>query len=120
MMDSVQYDFSYMFYYSERPGTLAAKKLPDDVPLETKKRRLQEIIEKQNQLSLMRNQRDIGRVQEILIEGQSKRSAAQLKGRNSANKVVIVPSKGLTVGDYVWVRITDCSSATLFGEVIDR
>ncbi|WP_154852841.1 tRNA (N6-isopentenyl adenosine(37)-C2)-methylthiotransferase MiaB [Cyclobacterium xiamenense] len=120
MMDLVQYDFSYMFYYSERPGTLAAKKLPDDVPLEIKKRRLQEIIEKQNQLSLMRNQRDIGRVQEILIEGQSKRSAAELKGRNSANKVVIVPSQGLAVGDYVQVRITDCSSATLFGEVIDR
>ncbi|WP_375583519.1 tRNA (N6-isopentenyl adenosine(37)-C2)-methylthiotransferase MiaB [Cyclobacterium xiamenense] len=119
MMDLVQYDFSYMFYYSERPGTLAAKKLADDVPLETKKRRLQEIIEKQNQLSLMRNQRDIGTVQEILIEGQSKRSAEQLKGRNSANKVVIVAAGGLQIGDYVQVRITDCSSATLFGEVTD-
>lgn len=119
MMDLVQYDFSYMFYYSERPGTLAAKKLADDVPLETKKRRLQEIIEKQNQLSLMRNQRDIGTVQEVLIEGQSKRSAEQLKGRNSANKVVIVAAGGLQIGDYVQVRITDCSSATLFGEVTD-
>ncbi|MBD3627765.1 tRNA (N6-isopentenyl adenosine(37)-C2)-methylthiotransferase MiaB [Cyclobacterium sp.] len=118
MMDLVQYDFSYMFYYSERPGTLAAKKYPDDIPLPVKKRRLQEIIEKQNQLSLVRNQRDIGKEQEILIEGQSKRSADQLKGRNSANKVVIVPAGKLKVGEYVKVRITDCSSATLFGEVV--
>ncbi|NHE59377.1 tRNA (N6-isopentenyl adenosine(37)-C2)-methylthiotransferase MiaB [Cyclobacterium plantarum] len=118
MMDLVQYDFSYMFYYSERPGTLAAKKYADDIPLPVKKRRLQEIIEKQNQLSLVRNQRDIGKEQEILIEGQSKRSADQLKGRNSANKVVIVSAGKLKVGDYVKVRITDCSSATLFGEVV--
>ncbi len=120
MMDLVQYDFSYMFYYSERPGTLAAKKLADDVPLEIKKRRLQEIIEKQSHLSLIRNQRDVGKIQEILIEGQSKRSAEQLKGRNSANKVVIVPRGHLKIGEYTNVRITDCSSATLFGEVINR
>lgn len=119
LMDLVQYDFSYMFYYSERPGTLAAKKYPDDVPLETKKRRLQEIIEKQHHLSLKRNQLDIGKVQEILIEGVSKRSELQLKGRNSANKVVIVPKGNLKPGDYVNVKIIDCSSATLFGEVLD-
>ncbi|MFO7822867.1 MAG: tRNA (N6-isopentenyl adenosine(37)-C2)-methylthiotransferase MiaB [Cyclobacterium sp.] len=118
MMDLVQYDFSYMFYYSERPGTLAAKKYPDDIPLQVKKRRLQEIIARQSQLSLMRNRRDIGKEQEILIEGQSKRSAEQLKGRNSANKVVIIPAGKLKIGDYTRVRITDCSSATLFGEVV--
>ncbi|EON75800.1 tRNA-i(6)A37 methylthiotransferase [Lunatimonas lonarensis] len=118
MMDMVEYDFSYMFYYSERPGTLAAKKYADDIPLETKKRRLQEIIEKQNQLSLKRNKMDIGKSQEILIEGTSKRSPDFLKGRNTANKVVIVPKGNLGIGQYVTVKITDCSSATLFGEVV--
>lgn len=119
LMDKVYYDFSYMFYYSERPGTLAAKKYPDDVPLEIKKRRLQEIIDKQHHLSLKRNQLDIGKEQEILIEGVSKRSEVQLKGRNSANKVVIVPKGNLKPGDYVNVKIIDCSSATLFGEVVE-
>lgn len=118
MMDIVQYDFSYMFYYSERPGTLAAKKYTDDIPLAVKKRRLQEIINKQSQLSLIRNQKDIGKIQELLIEGLSKRSDEQLKGRNSANKVVIIPKGNLKIGDYVNVRITDCTPATLFGEII--
>lgn len=119
LMDIVKYDFSYMFYYSERPGTLAAKKYADDIPLEVKKRRLAEIIEKQNALSLERNKLDIGKVQEILIEGTSKRSEAQLKGRNSANKVVIITRENqLKKGDYVKVKITDCSAATLFGEII--
>jgi tRNA-2-methylthio-N6-dimethylallyladenosine synthase len=118
MMDIVQYDFSYMFYYSERPGTLAAKKYTDDIPLAVKKRRLQEIINKQSQLSLNRNQKDIGKIQELLIEGLSKRSDEQLKGRNSANKVVIIPKGNLKIGDYVNARITDCTPATLFGEII--
>src|SRR5690554_3987265 len=119
LMDIVQYDFSYMFYYSERPGTLAAKKYPDDIPLETKKRRLQEIIEKQNGLSLQRNRRDIGKTQKILVEGPSKRSEAQLKGRNSANKTVIIPKGNLKKGDYIHVKITDCTPATLFGKPLD-
>lgn len=118
LMDKVQYDFSYMFYYSERPGTLAAKKYEDDIPLETKKRRLQEIIEKQNQLSLERNRLDIGKVQKVLVEGPSKRSDEQLKGRNSANKMVIFPKGDLKKGDYVDVFITDCTAATLFGNVV--
>jgi tRNA-2-methylthio-N6-dimethylallyladenosine synthase len=118
LMDRVKYDFSYMFHYSERPGTLAAKKYNDDIPLETKKRRLAEIIEKQSALSLERNKMDIGKIQEILIEGTSKRSENQLKGRNSANKVVIIPNEGNKKGDYVKVRILDCSAATLFGEVV--
>ncbi|MEL6412783.1 MAG: TRAM domain-containing protein, partial [Bacteroidota bacterium] len=117
LMDEVQYDFAYMFYYSERPGTLAARKYPDDVPLSEKKRRLNEIIAKQRTHSLQRNQRDIGQVQEVLIEGPSKRSAEHLQGRNNANKVVIFPKGSHTKGQYVHVRIQDCTAATLFGEV---
>ncbi|WP_373523051.1 tRNA (N6-isopentenyl adenosine(37)-C2)-methylthiotransferase MiaB [Aquiflexum sp.] len=118
LMDIVQYDFSYMFFYSERPGTLAAKKYEDDIPLDIKKRRLAEIIEKQSAISLERNKLDVGKIQEILIEGKSKRSEEQLKGRNSANKVVIIPNNKFQKGDYVKVKITDCSAATLFGEVV--
>lgn len=118
LMDIVKFDFSYMFFYSERPGTLAAKKLEDDISLEVKKRRLAEIIEKQSALSFARNQLDLGKTQEILIEGESKRSAEQLKGKNSANKVVIIPRGKFQKGDYVTVKITDCTPATLFGEVI--
>lgn len=120
LMEKVRYDFSYMFYYSERPGTLAAKKYKDDVPLSTKKRRLQEIIERQNQLSLERNQLDVGKTQKVLIEGFSKRSDEQLKGRNSANKMVILPKGNIQKGDYVYVHITGCTPATLFGEPIDK
>jgi len=119
LMDQVRYDFSYMFYYSERPGTLAAKKYADDIPLEIKKRRLAEIIEKQTQLSLLRNRQDMGKTQLILIDGISKKSNEELKGRNSANKVVVVPAKGLALGDYVRVKITDCTAGTLFGEVLE-
>jgi tRNA-2-methylthio-N6-dimethylallyladenosine synthase len=118
-MDFVKYDFSYMFYYSERPGTLAAKKYADDIPLETKKRRLAEIIEKQSHISHERNRMDLGKEQIILIEGTSKKSASELRGRNSANKVVIIPGEGLELGDYVRVKITECSPATLFGEVLE-
>ncbi len=118
LMDIVQFDFSYMFYYSERPGTLAAKKYPDDIDLETKKRRLAEVIEKQAELSLKRNQLDLGKVHQILIEGKSKRSEDQMMGKNSANKVVIIPKGDFKKGDYVNVLIKDCTKATLFGEVI--
>ena len=119
LMELVKYDFSYMFYYSERPGTLAAKKYADDIPLETKKRRLAEIIEKQSQIAYDRNRLDLGKEQIILIDGTSKKSSAELKGRNSANKVVIVSDEGLKLGDFVRVRITECSPATLFGEVVE-
>ncbi|MEL7146699.1 MAG: tRNA (N6-isopentenyl adenosine(37)-C2)-methylthiotransferase MiaB [Bacteroidota bacterium] len=118
LMDYVKYDFSYMFYYSERPGTLAAKKYEDDIPLETKKRRLQEIIAKQQEISLIRNKRDIGQTQKVLIEGTSKRSEEQLQGRNTANKVVIFDKDQYQKGQYVNVEITDCSAATLFGKVV--
>jgi tRNA-2-methylthio-N6-dimethylallyladenosine synthase len=117
LMDAVRYDFSYMFYYSERPGTLAARKYKDDVTIEVKKRRLSEIIEKQRAHSLERNQRDIGKVYQVLVEGPSKRSEEYLQGRNSANKVVIFPRGACRKSQYVDVRIKDCTAATLLGEV---
>src|SRR5690606_21754018 len=114
----VAYDFSYMFFYSERPGTLAAKKLADDVPLEVKKRRLSEIIAKQQEISFKRNKLDIGKVQKVLVEGKSKRSEDHLQGRNSANKVVIFPKGDVVSGSYAWIKITDCTPATLFGNIV--
>ncbi|TXE03705.1 tRNA (N6-isopentenyl adenosine(37)-C2)-methylthiotransferase MiaB [Algoriphagus aquimarinus] len=119
LMDIVKFDFSYMFYYSERPGTLAAKKYPDDISLEIKKRRLSDVIAKQSSTSLMRNKLDLGKEQIILVEGASKKSANDFKGRNSANKVVIVPAGNYSKGDYLKVKIIDCTPATLFGEVIE-
>jgi tRNA-2-methylthio-N6-dimethylallyladenosine synthase len=119
LMDYVQYDFSYMFFYSERPGTLAAKKFADDIPLKLKKKRLQEIINKQQEISLRRNQLDIGKTFRVLIEGFSKRSKAYLQGRNSANKVVVFPTTNLKPGEYVDVQITSCTAATLTGEIIN-
>lgn len=118
IMDYAQYDMSYMFYYSERPGTLAARKYKDDIPLETKKRRLDEIIAKQQQWSLARNQREIGRTHKVLVEGYSKRSKEDLQGRTSNNKVVVFPKKDFKKGDYVEVNIKDCTSTTLIGEPI--
>jgi tRNA-2-methylthio-N6-dimethylallyladenosine synthase len=120
LMEEVQYDYSYMFHYSERPGTLAAKKFKDDVAEEVKKRRLDEIIKKQNALSLKRNLEDIGKIQKVLAEGTSKRSKDQLQGRNSANKVVIFPKGNKKKGDYVYVRIESCTGGTLLGtEVVE-
>ncbi|MEM6736478.1 MAG: tRNA (N6-isopentenyl adenosine(37)-C2)-methylthiotransferase MiaB [Bacteroidota bacterium] len=117
LMYYVQYDFSYMFFYSERPGTLAARKYKDDIPLTTKKRRLQQIIDRQRDISLKRNQMEIGKTHEVLIEGASKRSEDRMQGRNSSNKVVIF--QGLyPKGTYVNVMVNDCSAATLFGEVV--
>lgn len=118
LMEAVQYDFSYMFFYSERPGTLAAKKYEDDVPLEIKKRRLDEVIKKQTAHSLLRNQMDVGKVFRVLIEGESKRSKEFLQGRNSANKVVVFPRGTLAKGRYVSVLVKECTSATLIGEVV--
>ena len=118
LMDIVKYDFSYMFFYSERPGTLAAKKYEDDIPLEVKKRRLAEVITKQSELSHERNKLDLGKEQLILVDGISKKSDSEYKGRNSANKVVIIPAGDYKIGDYVLVKITDCTPATLFGEII--
>ncbi|HRG32420.1 MAG: tRNA (N6-isopentenyl adenosine(37)-C2)-methylthiotransferase MiaB [Saprospiraceae bacterium] len=119
IMEWSDYSMSYMFYYSERPGTPAAKKLSDDVSLEVKKKRLSEIIRLQNQISYRHNQRDIGQVFEVLIEGDSKRSDQMFKGRNSQNKMIIFPKKpGLKSGDYVLVKVVSASSATLNGEIV--
>ncbi len=118
LMDMVQYDFSYMFFYSERPGTLAAKKYKDDIPEETKQRRLQEIIAKQRAMSLERNKRDVGKVFKVLIEGPSKKSNDQLQGRNSENKVIVFESKNKRKGEYVHVSVTGCTGGTLLGELV--
>ncbi|MEL6539426.1 MAG: tRNA (N6-isopentenyl adenosine(37)-C2)-methylthiotransferase MiaB [Bacteroidota bacterium] len=118
LMDEVQYDFSYMFYYSERPGTLAARKYADDVPLAVKKQRLQEIITKQRVHSLMRNQESVGKTYQVLVEGASKRSEDYLQGRNSANKVIIFPKGSYVKGQYVSVHVHDCTAATLLGKVV--
>ena len=112
LMDIVKYDFSYMFYYSERPNTLAARKYPDDISLDIKKRRLQEIIQKQGELSLERNKKEIGKTEKVLIEGFSKKSEEFLQGRTSANKVVIFPKKELRSGEYTTVFIKNCTTAT--------
>lgn len=118
LMDEVEYDFSYMFFYSERPGTLAAKKFKDDIDIDVKKRRLQEIINKQNEHSLKRNQHDVGKTFKVLIEGNSKRSEAQMQGRNSANKVVVFEAPGRKKGEYVDVKITACTGGTLLGQIV--
>lgn len=117
MMKSVKYDYAYMFKYSERPNTFAADKYKDDVPEAVKGRRLEEIIALQQVLSLASNKADIGKVLEVLIEGTSKRDKNQLYGRTGSNKVVVFNSGTLNPGDYTYVKITGCTSATLKGEV---
>ncbi len=119
LMREVGFDMAFMFKYSERPGTHAAQNLPDDVPEETKIRRLNEIIALQNELSGISNQNDIGKTFEVLVEGFSKRSKEQLFGRTSQNKVVIFPRVGRKIGETIRVKITGASSATMFGEVVE-
>ena len=118
LMRECGYDSAFMFKYSERPGTYAARHLPDDVPEEVKVRRLEELIALQNELSAESNRRCIGRTYEVLIEGTSKRSSEQLFGRTEQNKVVVFDRGTLRPGQYATVRITDASSATLKGEVL--
>lgn len=120
LMREVGYDSAYLFKYSERPGTYAAKHLEDDVPEEVKVRRLQEMIDLQNKLSEESNLRDIRKVFEVLIEGYSKRSREQLFGRTSQNKVVIFDKKNFHVGQFIRVKIQRASSATLFGEPVEE
>jgi tRNA-2-methylthio-N6-dimethylallyladenosine synthase len=121
MIEFANYSMSYMFYYSERPGTLAAKKYEDDIPLEVKKRRLQEIISLQNKISLAHNKADIGKTFKVLIEGTSKKSVEDFKGRNSQNKMVVFPKvETYQPGNYVWVKVNDATSATLIGEIIQK
>ena len=119
LMRQSAFDMAFMFKYSERPGTVAAKRLPDDVPEETKIRRLNEIIALQNELSAISNKNDIGKEYEVLVEGFSKRSKEQLFGRTSQNKVVIFPREGRHIGEFIRVRILSASSATLIAEVVE-
>jgi len=118
LMEWAGYDFAYMFKYSERPGTRAARKYRDDIPEEIKTRRLNEIISLQNKLSTRSKKQDVGRVFEVLIEDFSKRSHDHLSGRTSQNKVVVFPGNGRRKGEYVNVKIEGCTSATLLGKII--
>jgi len=118
LMRQAKFDMSFMFKYSERPGTVAAKRLPDTVPEEIKIRRLNEIIAVQNELSLLSHQNDIGKEYEVLVEGFSKRSKEQLFGRTSQNKVVVFPRQDRHVGEFIRVKILSATSATLMGEVV--
>lgn len=119
LMDEVKYDFAYMFKYSERPKTLAERRFQDDVPEEIKGKRLTEIIDKQLVHSHESHKKQIGKIDRVLVEGDSKRSAEFLCGRNGKNSMVVFPKGNFTKGDYVMVKITDCTSATLIGEVVE-
>lgn len=118
LMELVKYDYAYMFAYSERPNTPAAKKMADDVPEEVKKRRLSEIIAMEKKHSHQRNLLDLNKVHRVLVEGESKKSSDFLQGRNSANKVVVFPRKDYKKGDYVNVWVKDCTAATLLGDPV--
>lgn len=120
LMEYSNYDFSYMFFYSERPGTLAARRYADDIPEGIKKKRLEEIVKLQNRLSVQSNRKDIGKAFKVLIEGDSKKSSKDWMGRNSQNKVIVFPKQdyGFKKGDYVMVSVHECTGATLIGKII--
>jgi tRNA-2-methylthio-N6-dimethylallyladenosine synthase len=121
MMEYAKYDLSYMFFYSERPGTLAHRRYEDDIPQATKKRRLAEIVEVQNRLSHQSNRNDLGKTFKVLIEGNSKKSENDWMGRTSQNKVIVFPKTNentLGAGKYAWVKVEDCTQATLLGTLV--
>jgi len=119
MVKWAKYTMSYMFFYSERPGTLAARKYKDDIPHKVKKRRLQEVVDMQRAISYEHNLKDVGKTFKVLIEGTSKKSSEQFKGRNSQNKMIVFPKKdGCQPGDYVMVKVNETTSATLKGEIV--
>ena len=120
LMDEVIYDYAFMYKYSERPKTLAERRFEDDVPDDVKGRRLEEIINKQLKHSLILNERQIGSIHKVLIEGNSKRSTEDYCGRTGGNKMVIFPKSSVEKGNYVHVKISSCTSATLFGEIIEN
>jgi tRNA-2-methylthio-N6-dimethylallyladenosine synthase len=121
MMESSAYDMSYMFFYSERPGTLAARRYKDNIPENVKKRRLKEIVELQNRLSFESNKNDVDKTFKVLIEGNSKKSVSDWMGRNSQNKVIVFPKESYNYkkGDYAFVKVTDFTQATLIGKVVE-
>jgi tRNA-2-methylthio-N6-dimethylallyladenosine synthase len=118
LMKEVGYDYAFMFKYSERPNTLAANKYPDDVAEDIKGKRLQEVIAVQQESSLKNNKKDIGKVFEVLVENVSKRSTEQMSGRTQQNKMMVFNRKDTKIGDYVRVKCTDCTAATLLGEIV--
>ena len=118
LMEYVKYDFGFMFAYSERPGTMAGRKMEDDVPEEVKKRRLTEIVNLQREHSLYRTKQFVGGTYEVLIEKESKKSDKHWAGRTSQNTVAVFPKENYKIGDFVNVKIEDCTSATLIGEAI--
>ena len=118
IMEEVKFDLAYMFKYSERPGTVASKRLPDNIDEETKGRRLQELIDLQIGWSLESNRKDIGKTFEVLVEGVSKKSPDEMFGRSSQNKVIVFPSTSTRIGEFVQVKVKDCTSATLIGELV--
>jgi len=120
VMQQSRYDMSYMFFYSERPGTLAARRYEDDVSEETKKRRLKDIVELQNKLSYESNSLDVGKTFKVLIEGNSKKSESEWRGRNTQNKVIVFPKGNFNYkkGDYVMVKVNDFTQATLIGDIV--
>jgi tRNA-2-methylthio-N6-dimethylallyladenosine synthase len=120
MMEYAKYDMSYMFFYSERPGTLAQRRYQDDIPENVKKRRLQEIVEIQNRLSQESNKKDLGKTFKVLIEGDSKKNDKDWMGRSTQNKVIVFPKRATNYkpGDYVQVKVADCTQATLLGELV--
>ena len=118
LMEYVKYDYGFMFAYSERPGTLAGRNMEDDIPADVKKRRLNEIQDLQRQHSLLNMKKHVGKIEEVLIEKASKKSDAHWSGRNTQNSVVVFPKDNYKVGEFVNVKITDCTSATLLGEAV--
>ncbi len=120
MIRFAEYTFAFMFKYSERPGTLAARKYTDDIPEEVKSRRLQEIISLQNEMSLKSNEADLGKVFEVLVEGPSRKSELHYCGRNSQNKMIVFPKGDVRKGDYRKVKVTHCTQATLIGELVEE
>ena len=118
LMNKVKFDFAYMFFYSERPKTLAQRKYEDDIPLKIKKARLQEVIDLQREHSLESNKRQIGNVVKVLVEGPSKKSNDFFCGRNSENMMIVFPRENVKKGDYILVRINDCTAATLKGKIV--
>ncbi len=118
LMEYCKYDLAYMYFYSERPGTLAARRFKDDVPLEVKKRRLQEMVDLYRGHSLLAMQKEVGKTRKVLIEGSSKKSENDLYGRTDQNKVVVFSKGNLKVGEYVTVKINSCTAGTLIGTVI--
>ena len=120
LMDEVKFNFSYMYMYSERPKTLAERKFEDDIPQEVKQRRLTEIINKQLEHSLENNKKEIGKTVQVLVEGFSKKSKDDLFGKDPRNSVVVFPKENAQKGDYVYVEITDCTSSTLIGKIVEK